>query len=146
MKCLPPAANAYGEAGPAPFFDRRSLLMSMSGLREALRELPDAVFADLLESDEAYLLVLDLPGVTADGVDLSVGRGRLTVEARRAKDLPGEFRYVNEDRPLFLDVEVPLPPDATGEDATARVKRGVLKVELPKRESTTGRTVPVEDA
>jgi len=118
----------------------------MSGLREALRELPDAVFADLLESDDAYMLVLDLPGVRAEGVDLSVGRGRLTVEARRAKDLPAEFRYVSEDRPLFLDLDVPLPPDATGDEASARVRRGVLEVELPKRESTGGKTIPVEDA
>jgi len=118
----------------------------MSGLREALRELPDAVFADLLESDDAYLLVLDLPGVTAEGVDLSAGRGRVTIEARRAKDLPAEFRYVREDRPLFLDVEVPLPPDATGEEASATVRRGVLEVELPKRETTGGRSIPVEDA
>ena len=117
----------------------------MSALREALRELPDAVFADLLESDDAYLLVLDFPGVTAESVDLSVGRGRLTIEARRTKDLPTEFRYVREDRPLFLDAEVPLPPDATGTEATARMHRGVLEVELPKRASTGGRSIPVED-
>jgi HSP20 family molecular chaperone IbpA len=118
----------------------------MSGLREALRELPDAVFADLLESDDAYMLVLDLPGVTAESVDLSASRGRLVIEARRAKDLPAAFRYVREDRPLFLDAEVPLPPDATGEEASARMERGVLEVTLPKRESTSGRPIPVEDA
>jgi len=32
----------------------------MSALRDALRDLPDAVFADLLESDEGYVLVVDL--------------------------------------------------------------------------------------
>ncbi|MFB6156875.1 MAG: Hsp20/alpha crystallin family protein [Haloferacaceae archaeon] len=118
----------------------------MSTLREALRELPEAVFADLLESDDAYLLVVDLPGVTAETVELSVERGRLVVEARREKDLPSEFRYVREDRSLFLDAELPLPPDATGAGASARVDRGVLEVELPKRESAPERTIPVEDA
>ncbi|MFB6303884.1 MAG: Hsp20/alpha crystallin family protein [Haloferacaceae archaeon] len=118
----------------------------MSTLREALRELPEAVFADLLESDDAYLLVVDLPGVTADTVDLSVERGRLVVEARREKDLPPEFRYVREDRSLFLDAELPLPPDATGAGASARVDRGVLEVELPKRDAAPERTIPVEDA
>ena len=129
----------------AGFFDGDTEPAFMSALREALRELPDAVFADLLEGDDAYLLVLDLPGVTAESVDLSVGRGRLTIEARRTKDLPTEFRYVREDRPLFLDAEVPLPPDATGTEATARMHRGVLEVELSKRESTGGRSIPVED-
>ena len=118
----------------------------MSSLREALRELPDAVFADLLESDDAYLLVIDLPGVVAETVDITVDCGRLVVEARREKSPPSEFQYVREDRSLFLDAELPLPPDATGAGATASVDRGVLAVELPKRSAAPERTIPVEDA
>jgi HSP20 family molecular chaperone IbpA len=118
----------------------------MSALRDALRELPDAVFADLLESDEEYLLVMDLPGVTADTLDVSVETGKLVIEARRDKRLPPEFRYVSEDRSLFLDAELPLPPDVTGADATGEIDRGVLELHLPKREATPERTIPVEDA
>jgi hypothetical protein len=33
--------------------------LPISALREALQKLPDAVFADVLESDEAYLLVAE---------------------------------------------------------------------------------------
>lgn len=118
----------------------------MSSLREALRELPEAVFADLLESDDAYLLVVDLPGVVAETVEITVERGRLSVEARREKSPPSEFRYVREDRSLFLDADLPLPPDATSAGASARVDRGVLEVELPKRSAVPERTIPVEDA
>jgi len=117
----------------------------MSAFRDALRELPDAVFADLLESDDGYLLVVDLPGVTAETAELRVEKGRLSIEARRAKDLPPEFRYVRENRSLFLDSEIPLPPDATGAGATARMKRGVLEIELPKRDVAPERTIPIED-
>jgi HSP20 family molecular chaperone IbpA len=117
----------------------------MSALRDALRELPEAVFADLLESDDGYLLVIDLPGVTADTAELSVTKGRLVIEARREKRLPPEFRYLREDRSLFLDAELPLPPDATGAGASATMSRGVLEVELPKRESAPERTIPIED-
>ena len=118
----------------------------MSALRDALRDLPDAVFADLLESEEAYLLVVDLPGTTAETVDVSVERGRLRIEARREKALPPEFRYVRENRSLFLDAELPLPPDVTGADASGEIDRGVLELTLPKREATPERTIPVEDA
>jgi HSP20 family molecular chaperone IbpA len=118
----------------------------MSALRNALRDLPEAVFADLLESDEAYLLVIDLPGATAETVDVRVERGHLVIEARRAKDTPAEFEYVREDRPLFLDVELPLPPDATGTGAEGETGRGVLELRLPKRETAPEQTVPVEDA
>lgn len=116
----------------------------MNALRDALRELPEAVFADLLESDDAYLLVVDLPGVTAETVEVAAESGRLHVEARREKDLPETFRYVQEDRPLFLDADLPLPPDATGAGAAADVERGILEVRLPKRSAAPGRTIPVE--
>jgi len=118
----------------------------MSGLRDALRELPESVFADLLESDDAYLIVLDLPGVTADTAEFRVERGRLVVEARRGKDVPPEFRYVSEDRPLFVDAEIPLPPDATGAGASAEADGGVFAVEIPKREAAPQETIPISSA
>ncbi|MFB6089485.1 MAG: Hsp20/alpha crystallin family protein [Halobellus sp.] len=118
----------------------------MSTLRDALQELPESVFADLLESDDAYLIVLDLPGVTAETAELRVERGRLVVEARREKAVPPEFRYVSEDRPLFLDAELPLPPDATGAGASAEVDRGVFTVRLPKRDAAPEQTIPITSA
>ena len=115
----------------------------MSALREALRDLPDAVFADILESDDAYLLVIDLPGVTAETVEATVEGNRLQIEARRAKDVPPEFRYHSEDRSLFLDVDLPIPPDATAKDADAEMERGVLELRLPKESSAPATTIPV---
>lgn len=118
----------------------------MTTLRDALRELPEAVFGDLLESDEAYLVVLDLPGASAETTEVVFEEGRLRIEARREKEVPSAFRYVSEDRPLFLDAELPLPPDATAEGATASIDRGVLEIRLPKRSVKTERTIPVDDA
>lgn len=112
-------------------------------LREALSDLPDTVFADLLERDDAYLLVVDLPGATPETVDVAADDGRLQIEARREKSLPPEFRYVTEERSLFLDAELPLPPDATGAGADGDVERGVLTLRLPKSEEEGGRRIPV---
>jgi len=115
----------------------------MSALREALRDLPDAVFADLLESEDAYLIVIDLPGVTSETVEATVGDGRLQIEARREKDVPTEFRYHSEDRSLFLDVDLPIPPDATGRNAEASIDRGVLELRLPKESTAPATAIPV---
>lgn len=117
----------------------------MSALRDALRDLPDPVYADLLEGEDAYLLVTDLPGATAETVDARVERNRLVIEARRRKDVPPEFRYLEEERPLFLDAELPLPPDATDADATGSFDRGVLELRLPKESVTSGTSVPIDD-
>ncbi|QCC46790.1 Hsp20/alpha crystallin family protein [Halobellus limi] len=118
----------------------------MTTLRDALRELPESVFADLLESEDAYRIVLDLPGVTAETAEMRVDRGRLVVEARREKDVPASFAYVEEGRSLFIDAELPLPPDATGAGATAEVERGVFTVTLPKRDAAAGETIPITSA
>ncbi|MFC6835061.1 Hsp20/alpha crystallin family protein [Halomarina ordinaria] len=117
----------------------------MSALRDALQDLPDAVFADLLESDDAYLVVVDLPGATADTVDARVDEGTLRLEVQRAKDLPDEFRYLSEDRSLFLDAELRLPPDATGNGAEATIERGVLELTLPKTSAAPDEPIPVRD-
>lgn len=101
------------------------------------------MFADLLESDDAYLLVVDLPGVTRETLDVTVADGRLGVDARREKDVPGGYRYAREERTVFLDVDLPLPPDATADGASASIEHGVLEVRLPKA-STATRDVPVE--
>lgn len=116
----------------------------MRSLRDALADLPDAVFADLLESEDAYMLVLDLPGATRSTTDLSVTDGRLTIEARREKDVPSEFRYRRENRSLFLDAQLPLPPDATGSDAEASMDRGVLELRLPKRGSEVEQRIEID--
>lgn len=116
----------------------------MSALRDALRDLPDAVFADLLESDGGYVLLVDLPGATAGTTEVLFEDGRIVIEARREKSTPEGFRYVREDRPLFLDAELPLPPDADGDDADAEMDRGVLEVTLPKRSDADSRRIPVE--
>ena len=112
-------------------------------LREALGELPETVFADLLESDDAYLLVIDLPGVTAETLDVTVECGRLRIEARKGKDVPREFRYLSEERALFLDADLPLPPDATGAEAEGSIERGVLRLTLPKSDADGGHRVQV---
>ncbi|PSP27257.1 molecular chaperone Hsp20 [Halobacteriales archaeon QH_2_65_14] len=115
----------------------------MSTFREALRELPDAIFADLLGSDDAYLLVVDLPGATAETVDASVENGRLSIEAGREPDVPADFQVVSEGRESTLSVDVPLPVEVTGEGAEATMDRGVLEVRLPKASAESGTTIPV---
>ena len=104
----------------------------MSALSDALRALPEAVFADLLESEDAYKLVFDMPGVTEDTLEVRLSDHQLSIEARREKPIPRGFWFRDERRSLFLDVEIPLPPDAEGDDGTAHLDAGVLEVTVPK--------------
>ena len=116
----------------------------MSRLSAALRSLPRSVAADLFEGDDAYVLVVDVPGATAATTDVRVADGRLHVEARREKAVPDGYRYRREERSLFVDLDLPLPPDATSEGAAATLEAGVLEVTLPRRDGGTGRDIPIE--
>ncbi|MFW5937617.1 MAG: Hsp20/alpha crystallin family protein [Halanaeroarchaeum sp.] len=115
----------------------------MDSISDALASLPEAVFADVLESADAYRLVFDVPGVSSDSLAVTISDNRLTVEGRREKDVPEGFWFRDERRDLFLDAEVPLPPDAEGVEATASLESGVLKVTIPKASGAVTR-VPVE--
>ena len=115
----------------------------MQPIREALRNLPEAVFADLLESPDAYLLVLDLPGVRRDDVEIDAYEHRLEIRARREKSVPEGFEYRTEERSLFLDAVVPVPMDAEPTEADATIEDGVLEIHLPRAERS-GREIPVE--
>jgi HSP20 family protein len=117
----------------------------MQSLRDALGDLPDAVFADVLEGEDAYLIILDLPGAKTGTVDASVDGNQLSIEARRAKEVPKEFQYLSEQRSLFLDAELPLPRDATGQGAEADIDRGVLELRLEKQSADSGTTIEIED-
>ncbi|ESS11337.1 MAG: molecular chaperone, small heat shock protein [uncultured archaeon A07HR60] len=117
----------------------------MSALRDALRELPEAVFADLLESDDAYVLVIDLPGATAETTDVVAEDRGIEIEARREKAAPKGFQYVREDRPLFLDADLPLPGDAAGSESTAEMERGVLELTVPKQGNDGTHEIPIDD-
>ena len=118
----------------------------MSRIRDALASLPGPVFADLLESDDAYLVVVDFPGATAGTTRIDVDDGRIRIEAQREKDVPEGFRYVRENRSLFVDAEFPLPPDATGAEADASMEGGVLELRIPKRTEAAAVSIEVEDA
>ncbi|MFB6110213.1 MAG: Hsp20/alpha crystallin family protein [Halodesulfurarchaeum sp.] len=115
----------------------------MDGIREALATLPDAVFADLLESPSAYRLILDLPGVEASGLTLEATAHTLHVQATRDKRVPEGFEYHTDARSMVLETTIPMPADANPEESTASLERGVLQIEVP-RERDRGRSVPIE--
>src|SRR5947207_2314916 len=86
---------------------------------------------DILELPEELVLLVDLPGVKPDAVDIDFERGELTVKARRQTPArPGrawveEFEAGDFYRGFLISQEV--APDRI----TAELKDGVLKVHLP---------------
>lgn len=93
--------------------------------------------ADVLESDDAFLVVFDAPGVTASDVQVRYADERVEIRIDRFRQFYDEFEMVYPGRGLSLEGSVRLPDHAEvdTEAASATLKDdGTLKVRIPKRE------------
>jgi len=90
---------------------------------------------DVYESEDAILLLADLPGVAADDVTIRLEKDELSLHARR-KDA-GDLEY----RRAFA-----VPPDVDGDAIVADLANGVLKLTLPRKASAKPRQIPIRGA
>lgn len=114
----------------------------MVAVRDAIREISSPIRADLLENDDAYLLVIDLPGATPEHTRISTADGSISVRAERGATRD-DATVIHEERPPVLAVDLPLPDDAEGAAARASLADGVLEVTIPR--GTPGVTIPIEE-
>mgnify|MGYP000722408706 FL=1 len=95
---------------------------------------------DVLESDDAYLVVFDAPGVTRSDVQVRYVEGEVQVRLDRFRDFHEGFEMRFPGRGLSLDGRARLPPDAdvdAGEASATLSDNGTLRVEVPKRADGT---------
>lgn len=98
---------------------------------------------DVHETEDAFVLLAELPGVLQDEVDLSVVDGRLELAGRRGGSEEGTFlRMEGSYGPFRRAVEFNQPVDL--EDISASYRLGLLRIAVPKR-SGSGRQVPVTE-
>jgi HSP20 family molecular chaperone IbpA len=83
--------------------------------------------ADLYETDDAYVVKVELAGVAEDDLDVSVYTDALVVEGSRAVGVTGEVRYHSAEiryGPFRLEVAFPTPINR--ERVSARCESGFL--------------------
>lgn len=104
---------------------------------------------DVLESEDAYLVVVDAPGATASDVQVRYRREAVEVRIDRFREHRAGFEMRFPGRGMSLDARAQLPTDAIVDVNAARATLrddGTLEVRIPKRESADdGGRVVVED-
>ena len=92
---------------------------------------------DIKEHDNNYELIIDLPGLNKENINLEIDNGYLTISAKTSSNNEekeeGKFirreRYSGEyQRSFYVGDEI------TEEDIKASVKNGILDITLPKKE------------
>ncbi len=88
---------------------------------------------DIYETEEAWLLVLDLPGADENGTDISIEKQVLTITADVETSVPEGFERVHtEFPPRHYERSFRLPEEVDTSQIEAIVKNGVLRLSLPK--------------
>lgn len=97
--------------------------------------------ADLLESEDHFLVVFDAPGATSEDVEVRFDQGTVKAHIDRFRDFYEGFDMRVPGRGLSLHGSVDLPEDAVvdarGADAML-TKTGTLRVRIPKLEDDDG--------
>lgn len=100
---------------------------------------------DVFETDEAYVINAELPGVSRENIEIDVKNRLLTVKGERGQE--NETRkdrcYRKERSFGRFERTFPLPGGVDTEKITAEFKNGVLKIRIPRPEGKKPRQITV---
>ncbi len=100
--------------------------------------------ADVYETDDAFVIAVDLPGIERASLDVSVDDNRLTVRGERAADEGHRRGRGHRPSGRFVSRFGPLPPNVDQKRIAAEYKDGVLRLRLPKRAERPAGKVKIE--
>ncbi len=101
--------------------------------------------ADVVETPEAVIVTLDVPGVTAASLDVKIVGNMLTIfGSHPMSDIDGAWIVHASNRPQGnFSHSIPMPVPVSHEEVSADVHDGVLTVRLGKSEAARSRTIPI---
>jgi HSP20 family protein len=122
---------------------RRGLdeLFERAGARTARRA---GVFpsVNLYETTDGYVLTAELPGVSAQDVEISIEQNRVTLGGQRTIERPKEASVHRAERASGgFRRTVELPVEVDSDKAEASHRNGVLMLRLPKAEKHQPRKI-----
>lgn len=111
--------------------------------QDVMRVMP---LADVEETDDAYIVDIELPGVKRDDVSVQVTDDHLVVTGeRRERQRVGLLRQQTRSTGRF-HFEVTLPSGIDPDQVHANLDNGVLNVVVPKLESARPRKIEISTA
>ena len=129
------------------FFSRAGVPVA-TPLAARANELPAAVRArmDVIDKGDKYEVLVDLPGVTKDDINVTVEGARVAIAA----ETKGQRETKDGDRILHTERyatsyarSFELPAEVTEDGAEAAFENGVLRLALPKRATLTSKRISI---
>lgn len=99
--------------------------------------------ANILETGDGYTLEAEMPGVTKEGLEVTVENGELTVVGRRQAEVTKGQALYRESRGWDYRRTFELDPSIDAGRISAKMDQGILRLHLPKAESVKPRRIEV---
>jgi len=102
---------------------------------------------NVVESDKAYVVEAELPGVSKENVKISVDGNKVTLEAevKRETDRSEGEKVVYSERSIQKFARsFTLKSDVDDTRTTAKLENGILTLTLPKKEELQPKHIPVQ--
>lgn len=102
---------------------------------------------DVIETKDEVLLIADLPGATAEGLDVQIENGLLTIDARvepRHENAPAYL--LREHGATKFTRSFNVGDGVNTEAISAEIRDGKLTLHLPKAEAAKPRRIEVKSA
>lgn len=99
---------------------------------------------NIRSTKDGYELMAEMPGVSKEGVEITVENGQLTLAGHRRPVQVSGRRIYRERREHDFRRVYELDPSLDASRVTAKIDQGVLTVTLPKAEAVKPRRITVE--
>ncbi len=143
--------GSAGQAQGRPFHDFENLYAERDRLAQSVfggktGQGAWSPAADIVETDSAYAIEIELPGVRREDVDVHLNGNELVVIGEvKERKREGLFRHRTRRGGEF-ELRVTLPGHLREADAEASLAYGVLKVYVPKAENTKTNRISVTES
>jgi HSP20 family protein len=128
-------------------YDRMGQLMNFAfGLTPAvLADMPWVPLADLSETDDAYVIKAELPGVNKDQVNIQLQDRELVIngEIPEPQNGDGSRQHHSSRRTGRFELRTYLPGEVNADAVTAQLSDGILTVTVPKAEAAKPRKIEI---
>ena len=100
---------------------------------------------DIKEEDNQFLLVADVPGVTANSIDIQMDKNILSIKGERNSELKKDqqnYKRVERKHGVFYR-QFTLPEGINADGIEAKYDNGVLTLHIPKQDIVKPRKITV---
>jgi HSP20 family protein len=130
-------------------YDRMGQLMNFAFGDMARVEMPWVPLADLSETEDAYVVKVELPGVSRDQIDVQLQDRELVVsgeipEQDQDGQNGGRRRHRSTRRTGRFEFRASLPGDVNADAVQGELTDGVLTLTIPKSEAAKPRKIEIK--